>query len=91
MQKKNRKNNLGIYGRRIRNHDRSCINRRCENSAHGVGEDHKSSKKNPLKAKAYFSTRNENVEFIEMLLQFAPNAQLVGMGFKEYKGGYKKQ
>ena len=55
-----------------------------------VGEDHKSSKKNPLKAKAYFNSRNENVEFIEMLLQFAPTAQLVGMGFKEYKGSYKK-
>lgn len=55
-----------------------------------VGEEHKSAKKKPLKAKAYFSTRNENVEFIEMLLQFAPTAQLVGMGFKEYKGSYKK-
>lgn len=55
-----------------------------------VGEDHKSSKKNPLKAKAYFNSRNENVEFIEMLLQFAPTAQLVGMGFKEYKGSFKK-
>lgn len=55
-----------------------------------VGEDHKSTKRKPLKATAHFSTRNENVEFIEMLLQFAPTAQLVGMGFKEYKGSYKK-
>lgn len=55
-----------------------------------VGEDHKSSKKTPLKAKAHFSTRNENVELVEMLLQFAPTAQLVGMYFKEYKGSYKK-
>lgn len=56
-----------------------------------VGEDHKSTKRKPLKATAHFSTRNENVEFIEMLLQFAPTAQLVGMYFKEYKGDYKKQ
>ena len=55
-----------------------------------VGEDHKSTKRKPLKATAHFSTRNENVEFIEMLFKFVPNAELVGMYFKEYKGSYKK-
>lgn len=55
-----------------------------------VGEDHKSSKKNPLKAKAIFQGRNEDVEFLEMLMKFAPNAELVGLYFKEYKGSLKK-
>ncbi len=55
-----------------------------------VGEDHKSTKKNPLKAKAYFQGNSENVEFVEMLLKFAPEAQLVGMSFKEYKGSVKQ-
>lgn len=55
-----------------------------------VGEEYKSAKKNPLKAKAYFQGRSENVEFVELLMKFAPEAQLVGMSFKEYKGGAKQ-
>lgn len=56
-----------------------------------VGEEHKSAKKKPLKAKAYFQDgHTEDVEFIEMILKFVPNAEVVGMGFKEYKGSYKK-
>ncbi len=55
-----------------------------------VGEAHSSGKKSVRKSKAGFFENSENVEFIEMLLKFAPNAELVGMGFKEYKGSYKK-
>lgn len=55
-----------------------------------VGEDHKSSKKTPLKAKAYFQNRAENVEFVELLVKYIPNAELVGRSFKEYKGNYEK-
>ncbi len=55
-----------------------------------VGEDHKSSKKTPLKAKAYFQERGEDVEFLELILKFAPGVQLVGRSFKEYKGNLKK-
>ncbi len=55
-----------------------------------VGEDHKSTKKNPLKAKAIFQDRNEDVEFLEMLMKFAPDAELVGLYFKEYKGNLEK-
>lgn len=55
-----------------------------------TGEDHKSSKKKPLKAKAAFSDSGENVEFVEMLTKFVPNAQLVGIYFQEYKGNLKK-
>lgn len=55
-----------------------------------VGEDYKSTKKNPLKAKASFQGKSENVEFVELLMKFAPEAQLVGMSFKEYKGGAKQ-
>lgn len=55
-----------------------------------VGEEHKSAKKKPLKAKAYFQDRSEDVEFVEMLVKFIPNAELVGMGYKEYKGNFKK-
>lgn len=54
------------------------------------GEDHKSSKKQPLKTKGYFQGRTENVEFLEMLLEYVPQAQLVGRSFKEYKGNLKK-
>ena len=55
-----------------------------------VGEDHKSTKKNPLKAKAIFQGKSENVEFLEMVMKFAPEAQLVGLYFKEYKGALKQ-
>ncbi len=54
-----------------------------------VGEDHKSSKKKPLKTKAGFHGSSENVEFLQMITKFAPNAQLVGVSFKEYKGSLK--
>ncbi|MBQ8039855.1 MAG: hypothetical protein IJ274_08320 [Lachnospiraceae bacterium] len=54
------------------------------------GEDHKSSKKKPLKTKAIFRGKSEDVEFLEMIMKFAPNAELVGLYFKEYKGGLKK-
>lgn len=55
-----------------------------------VGEEHSSGKKRVRKSKAGFFGDSENVEYLEMLLKFAPNAELVGMGFKEYKGNFKK-
>lgn len=55
-----------------------------------VGEAHSSGKKKVRKAKAGFFGDSENVELIEMILKYAPNAELVGMGFKEYKGSYRK-
>ena len=67
-----------------------CLGLYNEKKKNIVGEDHKSSKKNPLKAKAYFRTKSEDVEFVEMLVKFIPNAELAGMSFKEYKGNLKK-
>ena len=60
-----------------------------ENKKQIVGEDHKSSKKKPLKTKAGFHGSSENVEFLEMIIKYAPNAKLVGLAFKEYKGSLK--
>lgn len=68
-----------------------CVGLYNEKKKNIAGEDHKSSKKKPLKTKAYFRTKSENVEFVELLVKFIPDAELAGMSFKEYKGGYKKQ
>lgn len=54
-----------------------------------AGEDHKSSKKKPLKTKASFHDSSENVEFLEMITKFTTGVQLVGVSFKEYKGSLK--
>lgn len=67
-----------------------CLGLYNEKKKNIAGEEHKSTKKTPLKAKAYFRTKSENVEFVEMLVKYIPNAELVGMSFKEYKGSYKK-
>lgn len=67
-----------------------CVGLYNEKKKNIVGEDHKSAKRKPLKAKAYFRTKSEDVEFIEMLVKFIPDAELAGMSFKEYKGGAKQ-
>lgn len=54
------------------------------------GEDHNSGTKPFRKAGAGFHGRSEDVEFLEMIMKFVPDAQLVGLYFKEYKGGLKK-
>ncbi len=54
------------------------------------GEDHNSGTKPLRKAEAHFANRSEDVEFLEMIMKFVPNAELVGLYFKEYKGSLKK-
>ena len=55
-----------------------------------VGEDHSSGKRRVGKPKASFYQDSESVESLEMIMKCAPDAQLVGMGFKEYKGSFNK-
>lgn len=54
------------------------------------GEGYHSGKKGGRKVTAVFRFRGEDEQLIEMLVNHMPQAQLVGMGFKEYKGNYKK-
>ncbi len=54
------------------------------------GEDHKAGKKKVFNTKASFPAKSESVEFLEMIMKYAPDAELVGLYFKEYKGSLKK-
>lgn len=61
-----------------------------ENKKGIKGEDHNSGTKPLRKADASFHGKSENVEFLEMVMKYAPDAQLVGLYFKEYKGSLQK-
>lgn len=55
-----------------------------------AGEDHKAGKKKVFNTKASFPAKSESVEFLEMIMKYTPDAELVGLYFKEYKGSLKK-